>query len=56
MNLKFSRHAKRRMKLYGISEEIVKNILVDSENIEERLVVKKVPGFNYSIKVVYENK
>jgi len=51
--IKFSRHAKRRAKLYNISEDIVINIL---ENLElskgEHEIIKDVEGFKYPLKIV----
>ena len=53
MVIKFSRHAKRRAKLYNISEDIVINIL---ENLElskgEHEIIKDVEGFKYPLKIV----
>jgi len=53
MIVKFSRHAKRRAKLYNISESVVENILKDS-NLKngEHEIVREVSGFKYPIKIV----
>ena len=56
MNVKFSRHAKRRMKLYGISEDIVKNLLEKEDEENRHIIIKDVPEFIYPIKIVFENK
>ena len=56
MEIKYSRHAKRRMKLYGISENIVESIL-EKENTEKKnTIVKEIQGFAYPVKVVFERK
>ena len=53
MIMKFSRHAKRRAKLYNISESTIKEILKDLDLGEgEHEVIKDVQGFNYPIKIV----
>jgi hypothetical protein len=53
MYIKFSRHAKRRAKLYGISETIITDIL---RNINlhqgEHVIIKDVHGFKYPLKIV----
>ncbi len=51
--IKFSRHAKRRAKLYNISESVVTDILT-SMNLGqgEQEVIKKVSGFRYPLKIV----
>ncbi len=53
MIIKFSRHAKRRARLYNISHSVVKNILknLNLENGEHE-IVRKVSGFKYPIKIV----
>ncbi len=53
MEIKFSRHAKRRAKLYDISEKTIMNILV-SMNLHqgEHEIIKHVPGFNHPLKIV----
>ena len=52
MAIKFSRHAKRRMKLYKIPE----NVIIDAVNYlnaqGKHELVKPVKGFNYPIKIV----
>ena len=56
MEIKFSRHAKRRMKLYNISEVIIQNLLVEADQDNKHEIVRDVPGFKYPIKVVFEKK
>lgn len=53
MEIKFSRHAKRRAKLYGISESTVIDIL-KSINLHqgEHEIIKDVPEFKYPLKIV----
>jgi len=51
--VKFSRHAKRRAKLYKIPESTVEKILADSDlNNGEHEIVRDVSGFKYPIKIV----
>jgi hypothetical protein len=53
MTIKFSRHARRRAKLYKISEDVIREILSDidlSEGGHE--IIKNVAGFKYPIKTV----
>lgn len=53
MTIKFSRHAKRRAKLYKISEEIIRDILSNLNLSDgEREIIKDIKGFKYPIKVV----
>ncbi|MBI4653474.1 MAG: DUF4258 domain-containing protein [Nitrospirae bacterium] len=53
MEIKFSRHAKRRAKLYGISESIVIDILRDMNLHQgEHEIIRDVPGFSYPLKIV----
>jgi len=53
VTIKFSRHAKRRAKLYKISEEIIRDILSNLNLSDgEREIIKDIKGFKYPIKVV----
>ena len=53
MIVKFSRHAKRRAKLYEIPESTVEKILADSDlGIGEHELIRDVSGFKYPIKIV----
>ncbi|MBI4652078.1 hypothetical protein HY745_12550 [Candidatus Desantisbacteria bacterium] len=53
MNIKFSRHAKRRAKLYDISESIIINILTNMNLSQgEHEIIKEVIGFKYPLKIV----
>ena len=56
-NIKFSKHAKRRMKLYGISEKDVLNVLKNGrkEIAEDRKIFfyHNIDGkFKYPVKVI----
>ena len=53
MQIKFSRHARRRARLYRISERTVADILKDiafSQGKHE--IVKAVRGFAYPLKII----
>lgn len=53
MKIKLSRHAKRRAKLYGISETTITNILMNMNLHQgEHEIIKDVPGFKYPLKIV----
>ncbi len=53
MIIKFSRHARRRAKLYKISESSVEKIIKDLDlNEGEHEVIKNVSGFRYPLKIV----
>ena len=53
MKVKFSRHAKRRAKLYEIPESTIEKILADSElNDGEHGLIRDIAGFKYPIKIV----
>ena len=53
VKVKFSRHAKRRAKLYEIPESTIKKILANSElNHGEHELIRDIAGFKYPIKIV----
>ena len=53
-SIQFSRHAKRRMKLYHISEQIVRDLLQKpSEGCGHHELIETVEGWRLPIKVVY---
>lgn len=53
MKIKFSRHAKRRAKVYKISESIILEILKGTELSQgEHVIVRNVAGFKYPLKIV----
>ncbi len=53
MIIKFSRHAKRRSKLYDISQQTIEKI-IENSNIDEgkHELIEDVSGFKYPIKIV----
>jgi hypothetical protein len=53
MEIRFSRHAKRRAKLYDIPESAIYNILT-SMNLHqgEHEIVRNIKGFQYPLKIV----
>lgn len=60
MNVIFTRHAKRRMKLYNISKSDVINVLKSLKSYElnfaKNEVIATVNKFVYPIKVIFEKK
>ncbi len=53
MIIEFSRHSKRRAKLYGISEATIRKILQSLNlNDGQHEIVKNISGFEFPIKVV----
>ena len=57
MEIKFSRHAKRRGKLYRIPEETVRKILEGKELIQgNQEIIEIVEGFKYPLKIVVEKE
>ncbi len=52
MNIRFSRHAKRRTKLYGISESMVAGILGDMNLVSGEHEIIRDVGQRYPIKIV----
>lgn len=53
MKIVFSRHAKRRAKLYGIPESVITGILKGMRLRQgENTIVKDVPGISFPLKVV----
>lgn len=53
MEIKFSRHAKRRAKLYEISETTITDILTNMNLHQgDHEIIKHVPGFQYPVKMV----
>jgi len=53
MEIKFSRHAKRRAKLYVISEKTITDILTNMNLHQgEHEIIKDVSGFKYPLKIV----
>lgn len=57
MDIYFSRHAKRRGKLYGISEKAIRDILKDKELIQgNQEIIERFGGFKYPLKIVVSVK
>ena len=54
MKIKFSRHAKRRAKLYNISESIILRVLENKGLSHQGMaeIVENVEGFKYPLKIV----
>ena len=53
MRVVFSRHAKRRAKLYGIQESVIRKIFSElSFDDGEYELIRDVSGFKYPIKIV----
>jgi hypothetical protein len=54
MKIKFSRHAKRRAKLYNISESIILRVLGNKDLSHQGMneIVENVEGFKYPLKIV----
>ena len=53
MNVKFSRHAKRRAKLYEIPKIIIEEILATCELVDgKHVLIKDVAGFKFPIKII----
>lgn len=52
MKIKFSRHAKRRAKLYKIPESTISEVLATMELTQgEHEIIKDLPGFKFPIKI-----
>lgn len=57
MEIKFSRHAKRRAKLYKIHESTIMNILKGKEILPgTNKIIEKAEGFKYPLKNVIPSK
>jgi hypothetical protein len=53
VKIKFSRHAKRRAKVYKISESIILDILKGMDLSQgEHEIIRNVEGFKYLLKIV----
>jgi hypothetical protein len=51
--IRFSRHARRRAKLYNISESFVGEILANMRLCDgEHEIIRIVPGFRYPLKII----
>ena len=57
LEIKFSRHAKRRAKLYKIPEPTIKKILKSLKLAQgKHEIIKKIEGFKFSLKIVVDIK
>ena len=53
VKVNFSRHAKRRAKLYEIPESTIEKILADSDlNNGAHELIRDIAGFKYPIKII----
>lgn len=53
MEIKFSRHAKRRARLYNIPESAISSVLTSMNLLHgEHEIVKNLTGFQYPVKIV----
>jgi hypothetical protein len=54
MQIKFSRHAQRRAKLYKIPQKIISDILTETNTPNGKYeILKTIKAFNYPIKIVF---
>jgi hypothetical protein len=55
LEIKISRHAKRRIKLYNIPEEKVIQIITEAQTSRgKQAIIKKIDGFSCPIKILFE--
>ncbi len=55
MDIKISRHAKRRIKLYNIPEEKIFQIITAAQpHRGKQTIVKKIIGYSYPVKIIFE--
>ena len=53
MQIHFSRHAKRRVRLYNIAESKIVDVLNDRELSQgEHEIIEKIAGIEYMVKIV----
>ena len=52
MSIIFSRHAKRRMKLYQIPEKVIIDIVSNLTKQGKHELVTQIPEFDYPIKII----
>ena len=53
MEIRFSRHAKRRAKLYSIPESTVEQIITKANLVDgENEIIEIAPGFKFPLKIV----
>ena len=55
MFIKFSRHAKRRIKLHKIPDALISTLLRKTTySFGQQEIVEYVPGFHFPIKVIFD--
>jgi hypothetical protein len=52
VNIKLSRHAKQRAKLYNIPESIIIDIIKNTKLIDGEQIIIKDTGFKFPLKIV----
>jgi hypothetical protein len=53
MEIRFSRHAKRRAKLYDIPESTVERIIANANLADgENQIIELAPGFKFPLKII----
>ena len=53
LEIRFSRHAKRRAKLYSIQESIVEQVITEANLTDgENEIIRFLPGFKYPLKII----
>lgn len=56
MSIIFSRHARRRMKLYNITESVIQYIVQEATTEGKQERIKKITDFKLPIKVVFDRQ
>ena len=51
-----SRHAKRRIQLYRLSEKDIIEIIMNDEEVGRHAVIQNMEGIDYPVKIIYEVK
>ena len=56
MEIRFSRHARRRIRLYDIPESVIVNTLKETEfpSSGKQELIKDISGFEFPIKIVFD--
>ncbi|MBK8639360.1 MAG: hypothetical protein IPN92_14220 [Chromatiaceae bacterium] len=53
MEIRFSRHARRRAKLYGIPESTVEQTIANANLTDgENKIIELAPGFKFPLKII----
>ena len=53
MKITFSRHAKRRAKLYSLPQSLVEKVTSEETLTDgEHEIIREVPGFKYPLKII----